>query len=100
MREQKIYSLSFAKEEKKGEGCSITLASYAKEIAGDVFHLMADETFMEKVHAYIEEEKKEKQEEKKRNDSRKKGAIGTSGTDTGILPMLMTRPSSQGQIQV
>lgn len=89
LREQKIYRLSFAREEKKGEGCAITMASYAKEIAVDVFALMADETFMEKVHAYIREEEAKKEEEKRKNDSKKKGMVGACDTDMGMLPMLM-----------
>lgn len=100
MREQKIYRLSFTREEKKGEGCSITLASYAKEIAGDVFALMADETFMEKVHAYIREEEARKKEEKEKNDSKKKGAVGVSDTDLGMIPMLMNQTTNPGQLQV
>lgn len=100
MREQKIYRLTFAREEKKEEACSITLASYAKEIAGDVFALMADETFMEKVYAYIREEEAKKEEEKGKNDSKKKGTVGVCDTDLGMIPMLMNQTANPGQIQV
>lgn len=76
------------------------MASYAKEIAGDVFALMADETFMEKVHAYIREEEARKKEEKEKNDSKKKGAVGVSDTDLGMIPMLMNQTTNPGQLQV
>ena len=100
MREQKIYYLSFAKEEKKSESCSITLASYAKEIAGDVFAMMAAESFMEKIHEYIGKEESKKEEEKREKDSKKKGDVDPDGKDMGLLPVFMKQTTNSGQIQV
>ncbi len=64
MRKPKSYHIYYSKEEKTNNQ-KITIGSYARDIANDVFIRMSDEEFMAKVHERMAMEEKDKAEQKR-----------------------------------
>lgn len=63
MRKPKSYHIYYSKEEKTNNQ-KITIGSYARDIANEVFIRMSDEAFMQKVHERMAMEEKGKAEQK------------------------------------
>ena len=65
---EKTYRLYYTKEGKTDK-LNITISSYARDIANEVFIRLSDEEFMTKVHERMALEEKEKMESKTENPS-------------------------------